>query len=151
KDVGAALKAPMIRRSYHANGFDNRSRHRQVHGIDAAGQVVIRRLLILPSLSRPPLECCLGTSPIQAEKLRPERKVLGLPTLATRAPVRGRRTRCHPLRQAPWHETSALAQAFLMRRPTKVAAIALANKLARMAWAMMATGARYSYPVSLKV
>src|ERR1700704_6647131 len=29
-------------------------------------------LLMLPSLSLPPLECCFGTSPIQAEKLRPE-------------------------------------------------------------------------------
>src|SRR6476659_2788979 len=27
-------------------------------------------LLILPSLSLPPLECCFGTSPIPAEKLR---------------------------------------------------------------------------------
>ena len=33
---------------------------------------------MLPSRSLPPLECCLGTSPIQAEKLRPERKVLGV-------------------------------------------------------------------------
>ena len=32
--------------------------------------------------------------------------------------------------------------ALLTRRPTKVAAIALANKLARMAWAMMARGGR---------
>src|SRR6267142_2307484 len=32
---------------------------------------------MLPSLSLPPLECCFGTSPIQAEKLRPDRKVLG--------------------------------------------------------------------------
>ena len=31
----------------------------------------------------------------------------------------------------------------------EVAAIALANKLARMAWAMMARGERYNYPVSL--
>ena len=37
------------------------------------------------------------------------------------------------------------------RRPTKVAAIALANKLARMAWAMMAKGERYNYPASLRV
>jgi transposase len=36
----------------------------------------------------------------------------------------------------------------LARRPTKVAAIALANKLARMAWAMMARGERYK-PVAL--
>src|SRR5260370_29116397 len=40
---------------------------------------------MLPSLSLPPLECCFGTSPIQAEKLRPDRKVLGSATLATRA------------------------------------------------------------------
>ena len=39
--------------------------------------------------------------------------------------------------------------ALLARRPTKVAAIALANKLARMAWAMMAKGERYRQPVAL--
>jgi transposase len=38
----------------------------------------------------------------------------------------------------------------LARRPTKVAAIALANKLARMAWALMARGERYNYPVALR-
>jgi transposase len=43
----------------------------------------------------------------------------------------------------PWL-TSLLA-----RRPTKVAAIALANKIARMAWAMMAKGERYKEPVAL--
>ena len=40
--------------------------------------------------------------------------------------------------------------ALLARRPTKVAAIALANKLARMAWALMARGERYNYPVALR-
>ena len=39
--------------------------------------------------------------------------------------------------------------ALLARRPAKVAAIALANKLARMAWAMMAKGERYKEPVAL--
>src|SRR6201989_1957217 len=39
--------------------------------------------------------------------------------------------------------------ALLARRPTKVAAIALANKLARMVWAMMAKGERYKVPVAL--
>jgi hypothetical protein len=33
--------------------------------------------------------------------------------------------------------------ALLVRRPIKVAAIALANKIARMAWTMMAKGERY--------
>ena len=39
--------------------------------------------------------------------------------------------------------------ALLARRPTKIAAIALANKLARIAWAMMAKGERYRQPVAL--
>jgi hypothetical protein len=39
--------------------------------------------------------------------------------------------------------------ALLTRKPTKVAAIALANKIARMAWAMMARGERYRNPVAL--
>jgi transposase len=55
----------------------------QVHGVDAAGQVVIRY------------------------------------------------AKTHGTRHRPW------LTGLLARRPTKVAAIALANKLARMAWAMM--------------
>jgi transposase len=46
-------------------------------------------------------------------------------------------------RHRPW------LTALLARRPTKVAAIALANKLARMVWAMMARGERYKEPVAL--
>lgn len=44
------------------------------------------------------------------------------------------------IRYAKIHGTShrRWLTALLARRPTKVAAIALANKLARMAWAMMA-------------
>jgi transposase len=34
-------------------------------------------------------------------------------------------------------------------KPTKVAAIALANKIARMVWAMMVKGERYKEPVAL--
>jgi transposase len=37
----------------------------------------------------------------------------------------------------------------LARRPTKVAAIALANKLARMAWAMIVRNERYREPAAL--
>lgn len=37
----------------------------------------------------------------------------------------------------------------MARRPVKVAAVALANKLARMAWAVMAKGEAYREPVAL--
>src|SRR6266581_1390958 len=45
-----------------------------------------------------------------------------------------RYAKIHGTRHRPW------LTALLTRRPTKVAAIALANKIARMAWAMMARG-----------
>src|SRR6201989_3227666 len=54
-----------------------------------------------------------------------------------------RYAKIHGVKHRPW------LTALLTRRPTKVAAIALANKLARMAWAMMARGERYRRPVAL--
>jgi transposase len=54
-----------------------------------------------------------------------------------------RYAKIHGTRHRPW------LTALLARRPTKVAAIALANKLARMAWAMMARGERYKEPIAL--
>ena len=54
-----------------------------------------------------------------------------------------RYAKIHGTKHRPW-----LAK-LLERRPTKVAAIALANKIARMAWAMMAKGERYREPVAL--
>jgi transposase len=54
-----------------------------------------------------------------------------------------RYAKIHGTRHRPW------LTALLARRPTKVAAIALANKIARMAWAMMARGERYREPVAL--
>jgi transposase len=56
-----------------------------------------------------------------------------------------RYAKIHGTKHRPW------LTALLARRPTKVAAIALANKLARMAWAMMAKGERYNYPAGLRV
>jgi transposase len=54
-----------------------------------------------------------------------------------------RYAKIHGTTHRPW------LTALLARRPTKVAAIALANKLARMAWAMMAKGEQYKEPAAL--
>jgi transposase len=54
-----------------------------------------------------------------------------------------RYAKIHGTGHRPW------LTALLARRPTKVAAIALANKIARMAWAVMAKGERYREPVAL--
>ena len=54
-----------------------------------------------------------------------------------------RYAKIHGTTHRPW------LTALLARRPTKVAAIALANKLARMVWAMMTRGERYKEPVAL--
>ena len=54
-----------------------------------------------------------------------------------------RYAKIHGTKHRPW------LTALLARRPTMVAAIALANKLARIAWALMAKGERYKEPVAL--
>jgi hypothetical protein len=53
-----------------------------------------------------------------------------------------RYAKLHGTEHRPW------LAALLARRPTKVAAIALANKIARMAWAMMTKGESYKEGIS---
>jgi transposase len=54
-----------------------------------------------------------------------------------------RYAKIHGTAHRPW------LTALLARRPAKVAAISLANKIARMAWAMMVKGERYREPAAL--
>ena len=54
-----------------------------------------------------------------------------------------RYAKIHGTGHRPW------LTALSARKPTKLAAIALANKIARMAWAMMAKGERYREPIAL--
>ena len=50
-----------------------------------AAQIAVTLLADTAEPVLAPLECCFGASPIEAEKLRPERKVFGSATLPTRA------------------------------------------------------------------
>ena len=70
-----------------------------------------------------------------------DRYLRGLFTAGALAVIRY--AKIHGTGHRPWLAT------LLARRPTKVAAIALANKIARMAWAMMAKGECYKEPVAL--
>jgi transposase len=63
--------------------------------------------------------------------------------LTAGAPAVIRYAKIHGTGHRPW------LTALLARRATKVAAIALANKLARIAWAMMARNERYKEPAAL--
>src|SRR5712664_3759324 len=118
-----------------------------------------------PRIVRSPVDICLGTSPSQAEKSRPLANAPPLPIWIGLVPKqhssggkdrlgsiskRGDRylrflfvagalaviryAKIHGTKHRPW------LTALLARRHTKVAAVALANKIARMTWAIMAKG-----------
>src|SRR5512146_419240 len=154
----------------------------QVHGVDAAGQMVIRRKLkrryvlaffekLSPCLVG--IEACatshhwsrelkafrsgrnfsawIGLVPKQhssggKDKLgsiskQGDRYLRSLFTAGALAVIRY--AKIHGTGHRPW------LTRLLARRPAKVAPIALANKLARMAWAMMARNERYREPAAL--
>jgi transposase len=70
-----------------------------------------------------------------------DRYLRGLFTAGALAVIRY--AKIHGTKHRPW------LTGLLARRPTKVAAIALANKIARMAWALMKKGERYKEPVAI--
>src|SRR4029077_4057600 len=72
---------------------------------------------------------------------RGDRYLRSLFTIGALAVIRY--AKIHGTKHRPW------LTALLARRPTKVAAIALANKIARMAWAMMARDEHYKEPAAL--
>jgi transposase len=82
-----------------------------------------------------------GKDKLGAISKKGDRYLRGLFTAGALAVIRY--AKIHGTRHRPW------LTALLARRPTKVAAIALANKLARIAWAMMARGAHYKEPAAL--
>jgi transposase len=82
-----------------------------------------------------------GKDKLGAISKKGDRYLRGLFTAGALAVIRY--AKIHGTKHRPW------LTALLARRPTKVAAIALANKLARMAWAMMARGEPYREPAAL--
>jgi transposase len=117
----------------------------QVHGADAHGNVVVRRQLkrrqVVAFFEKLPpclvgMEACASSHHWSREHYLRSLFTAGALAVIPYAKIHGTRHR-------PW------LTALLARRPTKVVAIALANKLARITWAMMARGAHYKEPAAL--
>src|SRR5213593_1624001 len=82
---------------------------------------------MLPSLSLPPLGCCFGTSPIQAEKFRPDRKAFGSGTLAGRAVASAGPT--PGIASSRLLDSLDRCQAVIIRSNSKICALSTARNL----------------------
>src|SRR5271156_4653975 len=108
---------------------------------------LIRRLSDQVGTSRPGLGWCRSRSSSGGKQRlggiskQGDRYLRSLFTAGALAVIRY--AKIHGTGHRPW------LTALLARRSTKVAAVALANKIARMAWAMMARVERYREPVAL--
>jgi hypothetical protein len=92
-------------------------------GHEQAAQIAIALFADIAEPVPPPLECCFGTSPIQAEKLRPERKALGSAMMAVRAvastgPTPGIASSC-------WLASLDRCQAMIKRSNSRICSLSL--------------------------
>ena len=103
-------------------GLDTSKRFFQLHGVDAAERPVLRRQLRRSEV--------IGF-------FRPACADFGAKATIWQ-------TRRGAARQASSRQASPWLLALLQRKPAKLAAVALANKIARIAWKLMTSAERYA-------
>ena len=117
----------------------------QVHGVDSAGEVAVRRQLRRPQVlvffaKLPPcligIEACATAHYWARELAALGHQVRLMPPSYVKPYVKRQKNDAA--------DAEAICEA--VTRPTKVATVALANKIARIAWAIMISGESYREP-----